>query len=63
MNFPFILLIRETFNWHFTMLKGELHMATATEAKGKRKKSFFNRFLDFIERYGNKLPDPVMLFV
>ncbi|WP_257125375.1 AbgT family transporter [Bhargavaea cecembensis] len=38
-------------------------MATATEAKGKRKKSFFNRFLDFIERYGNKLPDPVMLFV
>ncbi|MET3574276.1 p-aminobenzoyl-glutamate transporter AbgT [Bhargavaea ullalensis] len=38
-------------------------MATTAEAKVKQKKSFFNRFLDFIEKYGNKLPDPVMLFV
>ncbi|MHC8515151.1 AbgT family transporter [Sporosarcina sp. ITBMC105] len=28
-----------------------------------KKKGLFNRFLDFIEKYGNKLPDPVMLFV
>lgn len=26
------------------------------------KKTFFTRFLDFIERSGNKLPDPAMLF-
>lgn len=29
----------------------------------KRNKGIFNMFLNFIERYGNKLPDPVMLFV
>lgn len=28
-----------------------------------KKRSLFNTFLDFIERVGNKLPDPVMLFV
>ncbi|SIT87380.1 AbgT family transporter [Edaphobacillus lindanitolerans] len=38
-------------------------MASATEAKGNSKKNFFGRFLDFVEKYGNKLPDPVMLFV
>ncbi|GKV56820.1 aminobenzoyl-glutamate transporter [Sporosarcina sp. NCCP-2222] len=27
------------------------------------KRGLFNRFLDFIEKYGNRLPDPVMLFV
>jgi aminobenzoyl-glutamate transport protein len=32
------------------------------EQKGK-KRGFFNKFLDSIEKYGNKLPDPVMLFV
>ncbi|EMR06395.1 Aminobenzoyl-glutamate transport protein [Bhargavaea cecembensis DSE10] len=35
-------------------------MANATETK---KRGIFNRFLDFIEKYGNKLPDPIMLFV
>ena len=35
----------------------------ATEEQQGTKRSFFNKFLDFIERYGNKLPDPVMLFV
>lgn len=34
-----------------------------TEEPKQTKRSFFNKFLDFIERYGNKLPDPVMLFV
>lgn len=29
----------------------------------KKKRGLFNTFLDFIEKYGNKLPDPVMLFV
>ncbi|PIC64562.1 aminobenzoyl-glutamate transporter [Sporosarcina sp. P13] len=29
----------------------------------KERRGLFNRFLDFIEKYGNKLPDPVMLFV
>lgn len=29
----------------------------------RERKGLFNRFLDFIEKYGNKLPDPVMLFV
>ncbi|MDF0725977.1 AbgT family transporter [Cytobacillus sp. S13-E01] len=33
------------------------------EGSPKKKKGFFNIFLDFIEKYGNKLPDPVMLFV
>lgn len=28
-----------------------------------KKRGLFNAFLDFIEKYGNKLPDPVMLFV
>ncbi|WP_246943821.1 AbgT family transporter [Bacillus pinisoli] len=28
-----------------------------------KKRGAFNAFLDFIEKYGNKLPDPVMLFV
>ncbi|WP_079710661.1 AbgT family transporter [Paraliobacillus ryukyuensis] len=28
-----------------------------------KKRGLFNRFLDFIEKYGNKLPDPIMLFV
>jgi aminobenzoyl-glutamate transport protein len=28
-----------------------------------KKRGFFNVFLDFIEKYGNKLPDPLMLFV
>lgn len=36
----------------------------SVEANGsKERRGFFNRFLDFIEKYGNKLPDPVMLFV
>ena len=26
------------------------------------KKGLFNRFLDFIEKAGNKLPDPAILF-
>lgn len=29
----------------------------------KTKKSFFQRILDVIERIGNKLPDPFVLFV
>ncbi|MDV6377790.1 AbgT family transporter [Sporosarcina sp. GW1-11] len=29
----------------------------------KERRGLFNRFLDSIEKYGNKLPDPVMLFV
>ena len=29
----------------------------------KVKKSFFNKFLDFVEVGGNKLPHPVTLFV
>lgn len=29
----------------------------------QKKKGLFSVFLDFIEKYGNKLPDPVMLFV
>ncbi|MCZ2258207.1 AbgT family transporter [Sporosarcina sp. G11-34] len=33
------------------------------EEQNGKKRGFFNKFLDFIERYGNKLPDPVMLFV
>lgn len=37
-------------------------MTVAAETN-KKKKGLFNRFLDLIERYGNKLPDPIMLFV
>ncbi|MFD1204673.1 MULTISPECIES: AbgT family transporter [Sporosarcina] len=29
----------------------------------KEKKSFFQRFLDIVERVGNKLPDPFVLFI
>ena len=32
-------------------------------AKVKEKKGFFNKFLDFVEKSGNKLPHPVTLFV
>ena len=39
-------------------------MNTNPQVEGSpKKKGFFNIFLDFIEKYGNKLPDPVMLFV
>ncbi|AQQ53400.1 AbgT family transporter [Planococcus lenghuensis] len=41
-------------------------MSTTTEIPLKvkpKKKGFFDKFLDFIEKYGNKLPDPVFLFV
>jgi len=31
--------------------------------KGKSRKGFFNRFLDLVELSGNKLPDPVTVFV
>lgn len=31
--------------------------------KHTHKRGLFNRFLDGIEKYGNMLPDPVMLFV
>jgi len=33
------------------------------ENKNSTKKGFFNKFLDFVERGGNKLPHPVTLFV
>lgn len=32
-------------------------------ANHKEKKGIFNRFLDVIERVGNKLPDPIVLFI
>ncbi|RNF39770.1 AbgT family transporter [Planococcus salinus] len=43
-------------------------MSTTTETKAQlkaksKKRGVFDKFLDFIERYGNKLPDPVFLFV
>src|SRR5690625_7849705 len=32
-------------------------------AESPARRSFFNRFLDVVERGGNKLPDPVTLFL
>lgn len=32
-------------------------------ANNIKKKSFFDRFLDLVEKSGNKLPDPVMIFI
>lgn len=36
---------------------------TAGEASIKTKKTFFQKFLDVVEKVGNKLPNPVTLFV
>lgn len=38
-------------------------MSSQTVEQGKDKKKFTDRFLDSIEKAGNKLPDPVTLFV
>ncbi|HLR14638.1 MAG TPA: AbgT family transporter [Bacillota bacterium] len=38
-------------------------MNEESSPKQTNKRGLFNRFLDGIEKYGNKLPDPVMLFV
>lgn len=41
-------------------------MSTTTEVqarKNEKKNKFFSKFLDGVEKYGNKLPDPVFLFV
>ena len=32
-------------------------------AESKEKKSFAQRFLDAVEKLGNKLPDPIVLFM
>lgn len=37
--------------------------AKSTEQQPKKRKGILNRFLDMIEWTGNKLPDPVMIFV
>src|SRR5699024_6584967 len=36
---------------------------TTRRCKMKKKKSLFQKFLSFVERVGNKLPNPVLLFV
>lgn len=40
-----------------------IKMSQESSNKNVHKRGIFNRFLDIIEKYGNKLPDPVMLFV
>lgn len=49
---------------HFHLLKGVRAMNPTPQVNSpQEKRGLFNKFLDFIEKYGNKLPDPVFLFV